>query len=766
MMKDNNNNNDDDDDDQMLLLAKIRVLLQHSHSSSVYNEQRLVALTLLTRTERAGLLLDDTADDEAIWDDAVLLEFTQNLIRSHSSRPPPPLLHVRLVAQLLHRMLPADHDDDDDTTTTTTKHITTTTARRRRQQQQQRVMNGLGEALLQCFCSDARSGWCDSSDDEEESVVLCEVLISLNEWLKQRFHNNADDDHDRLDAILQQIWRAAARLLQQTRNHTSKNNQESAGGGSEVEEQEDNDESAAQQLMDQTLTALLDQTRLVNVATTSSTDTTTGTMPPDLQLQLELTNLWLHHGVRLAKQRKKLPSVWRPLLSQWLQRSSSTPASAKPTSSSSSTKEYNRYAAQLREKQAEVLLLILQTYCAAQQQQPTDNATILWTNDDDTNNMAADVTQLILACVVSVDPQQDELRVLAWMTVTTLVRSSSTAWEWLFSQRQQSSNKLGALVRLAAGEWKIQLATLLNQTDEDGAGAGASSKTTGIYNGDDSSPSFLLVEVCAQFLLLTVDYLLQLSDRMDDDSDDNTANIPSGDVILHVRKSLDEALNSAVQYLGLMKVRIPAVDSAVVRVLAKLLTEFDVFAPAPVALRMQQQQPPKDGDDGSPECAALQGLHVAMEIATNTTMNDDDGLHLSDCLLPSIAAVLASAEGEPSRVSLLKEYGLLGDHLYNFLERFWQSDGASDAVSVSWACQVSELWVSVDRICETSRIQAVLVKCLQRMLKEALSPEIVDALSTVVGCYVTLQGDDPPGESDATILQQVLQACAHHQEKE
>ena len=366
------------------------------------------------------------------------------------------------------------------------------------------------------------------------------------------------------------------------------------------------------------------------------------------------------------------------------------------------------------------------------------------------------------------------------------------------------------LVRLAAGEWKIQLAALVNQDDDDDdnndSAPPPSSPSQGGSNNSDEE-RIVLVEVCAQYLIWTVNYLGQLSDRVDDnDRDDPRAScsnfLPSGDVLEHVRQSLVEALTTAVQYLGWKTDRRVddrrdqgRVNCAVVRLLAKLLTEFDVFLPATAARertthhggrpssirRPENCDDDDDNDDGAREGAVLHALRVAMEIATSRNQNsntaDGDeafGADSINCLLPSVAAVLASAEGDPSRGALLQEYGLLGSDsvVAQLLLGFWTNAAAtSDTTSVSWACEVTELWLSMDRIVsDTSGMQTAIVQYLQRQLKAKSSSSqasehamVEDALSAAVGCYITLRGNsEPPGEPDATILQQTLAFCERH----
>jgi hypothetical protein len=198
------------------------------------------------------------------------------------------------------------------------------------------------------------------------------------------------------------------------------------------------------------------------------------------------------------------------------------------------------------------------------------------------------------------------------------------------------------------------------------------------------------------------------------------------------------------------------VDRAAVRVLGALLTEIDVFESTTAPPPSQGNKKSADDDNHQEEvCASLQAFAVALQISVAADVATQEQL------LPSLAAVLASAEGDDSRVALLQDCGVLG-LLVTFFEAYWRS--ATHVPSICWACEAIELWVSMDqqRVFETGRLQASMIEFLQSMLQETRTAESVVALSTVVGCYVTLQGEEPPGEPDSTILQQVLELCASY----
>jgi hypothetical protein len=167
-----------------------------------------------------------------------------------------------------------------------------------------------------------------------------------------------------------------------------------------------------------------------------------------------------------------------------------------------------------------------------------------------------DMARFILTCVALVQgSDSDQLRSTAWSTTATLLQSYG--WEWLLvgavtttSSGQDAkkadfgkASSLCTLVRLAVGEWKIQLSLLVDE-----------SCTL-------SEERLLLVEACAQVLVEDVNFVVQRANRMDeaDGDDDNSdkASLPlSADALIYLRQSLDEALNLAVQYLGLAEKRV------------------------------------------------------------------------------------------------------------------------------------------------------------------------------------------------------------------
>lgn len=445
---------------------------------------------------------------------------------------------------------------------------------------------------------------------------------------------------------------------------------------------------------------------------------------------------------------------------------------------------------------------------------------------------AQNVFQLLLACIVSPEqqaalplaaaaaaddddhqnntdkqqPQQQPnnrvLRPLAWTCLTNLLQSEKIGWDWLLlmetttkSSSSSSSNQgrhLTTLVRLAVGEWKIQLGYYLVAGDDSEHGK-ASCKQQ-----EKEEDCETLILVCGQFIVQTVQFVAQLAEGHGNDDSKRRAALPllSATNITHLRRSLDEALDAAVQYLGLhpeQHGRVPQVDACVIRVLGSLLTEMNVFDQQQRRPQKQsrQQLPHQQDQDDNDESdnATLHALRIALELTTKSNKNTSkdssggggEGVWLQEhegyhALLPSLAYVLASAEGNEHCVQLLKDYNVLDrDILPPFLHSFWNQQRHENletfASVVPWCCQVIELYVGLVTVVETEMLQADLIAWIRRVLPQLplslSSPAsceqqqvFVTSLESVVSCYVTLQGETQPPEPDFSIIQQALETCA------
>jgi hypothetical protein len=430
--------------------------------------------------------------------------------------------------------------------------------------------------------------------------------------------------------------------------------------------------------------------------------------------EIEAVALFLEQGMRVAQD--KVPAFWLPALQWWLQTNKSTSNGKRPLKETAPAPPFvNRDSA--RCSWAQILLLCTRSMALVSSFQDQLAKDV---------SFAVSLQRLVLTCVVSVQ-DSDRLRSIAWSTCATLIEYCD--WEWLLvtSQENAKPSTLGraaslcALLRLAVGEWKIQLGLLVSTEAH-----------------APSEERVLLVQACAQVIVHAVFFVVEMADRMD--AADSATPLPlSADALVHIRKSLEEALNLSVQYLGLTERRLASVDGPAVRVLAVLLSEFDVF---------EKHVTTKELEDGN---EILQALRVALDIHQVECQED---------LLPCLAAVLTSSEGDESKVALLEEYELLDEPLVGFLEAFWNQ--AASLSSTQSACQVIELWSAAARIADVSRLLQCIVGWIKRNLEQSSPPsdELKTALSTAVACYVTLQGDERPGEPDAMVLQRALEFCA------
>jgi hypothetical protein len=475
-----------EEDSGLLLVAKIRALLLIDDDDgslskdrmarfkgggvAFSDERRLVACLLLTRVRDNGefmkLLLGCTENDE---NDAsrclVLLEWMMKRLFRHQEPPPlqQQLCFARLAAQLFFRMVQITNDAES---APNAMNMTVSS-----KVPVQQSVDRVGQGLLQYFCA--------LNNEPMVSVARVEILIALQVWLENQV--GCQGDVSKLDDVLLQIGEMA--VVNMEKKHETVDKTTSTPSDNQSQEQ--------LLLMEQTLTALLDQTSLVDLKKDESLE----------QLYQEhLTHLVLQNGIRIAA--RKLPFFYRPLITQWL----------------SQSKSLKGRANQPRLSWAEVLLSTMQAYAhSADATSLQKTLHLLY----DATPLSNDLVQLILACIVSTEGSSHGVRVAAWSAVATLVQTAG--WDWLLLQPPSNSSfgtsgKLCALIRLSTGEWKIQLDAAL---------------------ANSSSSSFaLIIEACGAVLVQAVEYIVLL------DMEDGGKKMPlSGDAVLHIRRSLEEAFN-------------------------------------------------------------------------------------------------------------------------------------------------------------------------------------------------------------------------------
>ena len=411
-------------------------------------------------------------------------------------------------------------------------------------------------------------------------------------------------------------------------------------------------------------------------------DQTTVEMTPDLVL------VFVRGATRVIRS-GRLPRFYVPLLSAWTEKK-------QPTSTA-----------------AQVLLQTAQKF--------TVN---VFLNEND----QAGLRQLILACIVSpttTTSHDDDLQKLGWSTLLQCVETHS--WNWLFLSEAQK-NKLGrstflcTCVRMAAGECKIQLEQLLVEGGSD----------------DDDQRSQHRLEACSHFLVQIVHCLVAL----DDDDNADSSECLAGDAILHLQRSLEEALLATAEYLVLSSTKEPSVFS--IRLLGVLLTEMDAFGVGRSEATCGWDDQEGSKTPSSPyEGSVVQAVRVALD------HGKDDTTH--GYLLRGILAVLLSAAAQEDRIALLQAEGVTQDGLPRYLLRVLS---ASTSFSVlSYACEVVECYADMDAVCEIGRIQQAIADCLERMLGLNPTRELSTTVARLVGTFALLQGEIPPdNEKTSSIL--------------
>ena len=136
---------------------------------------------------------------------------------------------------------------------------------------------------------------------------------------------------------------------------------------------------------------------------------------------------------------------------------------------------------------------------------------------------------------------------------------AASGWWWFPSGREIGDERrslgpmwpLCTLVRMAAGEYRIGLGRLITLF-EDGCDSAASSSSGGCGG---ASLSCLVSEVnsCARIITEAVRLMSGIADDDDDDAGATSPSVAwSPDAILHIRISVEDALNSSVQYSNAM----------------------------------------------------------------------------------------------------------------------------------------------------------------------------------------------------------------------
>jgi hypothetical protein len=331
-----------------------------------------------------------------------------------------------------------------------------------------------------------------------------------------------------------------------------------------------------------------------------------------------------------------------------------------------------------------------------------------WQVDDD---VARTYAKFLMVCIVDPNDAHDSsLRTLAWSSLAMSIQASG--WNWLLhssvTSRLGKAHSMCTFIRLAAGEWKIQLERALQEATL-------------------AEETRIILQTCAQIIADGLTYLQQIAS-----DEDVMSNSFSPEASLHLRRSMEEAMHTIVEFLTTEDaVKLPDILKTAVRNFGPFLTEWDVFLE-------------RNAD------TLLHALAISVDFCK-------DDLAVQNALLAGLTTVLASSEGDGSRIDALNQFHLLGHRLEDFLVSCFDQIGHGCEVSqqegaLQWCSQVIDLWTSMTETRNISRVLSSVRSCLERSLAKQQNGIDLD-LSSLALCYITLQGDVPPSDEDAALLQ-------------
>jgi hypothetical protein len=304
-----------------------------------------------------------------------------------------------------------------------------------------------------------------------------------------------------------------------------------------------------------------------------------------------------------------------------------------------------------------------------------------------------------------------------------------------------NSTTLCTWIRLASGEWRIQLQQTTATTTKNSR---ASTSTTGNAAWLQAI-SLPVGHTCARLLMSVVQFLVQLEEQ--------PHQMPlSLEALLHLRQSLEQALWTTVEYLSTNDdddSNSKSFSTTAIRLLGTLLMEVDIWD------LMEKEQ-----HDSTPQ-AILECLETILP-----TIEQDYSL------LPGLVNILGDAESDSEKQGQLVKH--LSEPLVEYLEEFWKRDiGLAERLddTIPWACTCTELWASLedDDFSSKRRLAIALIEWIQGVVVDpndliqqqiALS-RLQSYLSSVLGCYMTLSKDreQPPREHESRVIRRALQLC-------
>lgn len=361
--------------------------------------------------------------------------------------------------------------------------------------------------------------------------------------------------------------------------------------------------------------------------------------------------------------------------------------------------------------------------------------------------LAASFSKLLLASVVHVSEKDQQLRSTAW----------TVAVYWLSMEGLNNNNATTAsvLLRLAAGEYRIQLEALVEREDP--------RKLPVLH---ENGPMQIMIQSCGQVLLTSIQALATIAEEP-------SLSIPA-DNLLSLRSSLHDSLHTTTLFLGSVAVACNGYCSLspgyrhiwgiVIRVLGALLTEWDVFEVTVMSKTVDEEEKGKDRreNDGN---EMLRSLMVAMKYCGEL---QEPGLVLYESILAAIATVLASCEGDDRKCKFLRQthYGLLGgQNVQQFLLAYFRHFAAYATRhldktlddSLEWAVAILDMHVSEKPFSSRANILSAIIQAIQAVLK--IQHNSFTAVSRLITCFVTLQGEEPPKEEHTVVLESAIKTC-------
>ena len=331
------------------------------------------------------------------------------------------------------------------------------------------------------------------------------------------------------------------------------------------------------------------------------------------------------------------------------------------------------------------------------------------------------LSNLLLAVTVAATDHVASLRLLAW-TVTCRI------WPRLL-QKLGFDRAVCSLLKLSAGETKIQLESLLRL-------ASSLKQRPATYANS-------LLRICSQITSQTVETLSELEEESMAIAGvgEKGAKQLSKNSIQNVRHSLESSLDTCVQYFQTQEaqtVELNEVTTIMISMFGSLLTEFDIFLQDTTA-----------GDEDRIE-SLVQTLDIAMTLAK---------AHLERaCLIfPAVASVLASAQGDESRISVIRN---VLETVVELVDCFWRSSSGATfnhESTVSWVCHTMEILNDIMKpeLGKLNEWKQYLISFLGEAVENSVSAS--EGAQAAAGCYICLQGENPSDEESLLIHQIIKQ---------